>query len=152
MAAGTYDRLEFEIHKPEDDGDADDAAFLAAHPDFRRISIRVTGTYNGTPFAYTTDLSEEQERALVPPLSLSTATRHGPDALRGRRYLVPHVRRHPARPGIGQRGRARTRASSRTTSRTRSTPSRTTIATVTTMATAATMTTARPTVAPATTE
>jgi hypothetical protein len=74
VAAGTYDELEFEIHKPEDDGDADDAAFLAAHPDFRRISIRVTGTYNGTPFTYTTDLSEEQERALVPPLSLSTAT------------------------------------------------------------------------------
>jgi hypothetical protein len=74
VAAGTYDELEFEIHKPEDDGDADDAAFLAAHPDFRRISIRVTGSYNGTPFTYTTDLSEEQERALVPPLSLSTAT------------------------------------------------------------------------------
>jgi len=74
VAAGTYDELEFEIHKPEDDGDADDAAFLAAHPDFRRISIRVTGTYNGTPFTYTTDLSEEQERALVPPLSLSAAT------------------------------------------------------------------------------
>ena len=73
VAAGTYDKLEFEIHTPEDDGDADDAAFLAAHPDFRRISIRVTGTYNGTPFTYTTDLGEEQERALVPPLSLSTA-------------------------------------------------------------------------------
>jgi hypothetical protein len=73
VAAGTYDKLEFEIHKPEDDGDADDAAFLAAHPDFRRTSIRVTGTYNGAPFTYTTDLGEEQERALVPPLSLSTA-------------------------------------------------------------------------------
>jgi len=70
---GTYGELEFEIHKPEDDGDANDAAFLAAHPDFRRISIRVTGTYNGTPFTYTTDLGEEQERALVPPLSISTA-------------------------------------------------------------------------------
>jgi hypothetical protein len=73
VAAGTYDELEFEIHKPEDDGDANDAAFLAAHPDFRRISIRVTGTYNGMPFTYTTDLGEEQERALVPPLTLATS-------------------------------------------------------------------------------
>lgn len=74
VASGTYDELEFEIHKPEDDGDGDDAAFLAAHPDFRDVSIRVTGSYNGTPFTYTTDLSEEQEQALVPPLSLATAT------------------------------------------------------------------------------
>jgi hypothetical protein len=74
VASGTYDELEFEIHKPEDDGDANDAAFLAAHPDFRGVSIRVTGSYNGTPFTYTTDLGEEQEQALVPPLSLATAT------------------------------------------------------------------------------
>jgi hypothetical protein len=74
IAAGTYDKLEFEIHKPEDDGDANDAAFLAAHPDFRDVSIRVSGTYNGTPFTYVTDLGEEQEQALVPPLSIATAT------------------------------------------------------------------------------
>jgi hypothetical protein len=74
VASGTYDELEFEIHKPEDDGDANDAAFLAAHPDFRGVSIRVTGSYNGTPFTYTTDLGEEQEQALAPPLSLATAT------------------------------------------------------------------------------
>jgi len=74
VASGTYDELEFEIHKPEDDGDANDAAFLAAHPDFRGVSIRVTGSYNGTPFTYTTDLGAEQEQALVPPLSLATAT------------------------------------------------------------------------------
>ena len=74
VAAGSYDKLEFEIHKPEDDGDANDAAFLAAHPDFRDVSIRVSGTYNGTPFTYVTDLGEEQEQALVPPLSVATAT------------------------------------------------------------------------------
>jgi hypothetical protein len=74
IAAGTYDKLEFEIHKPEDDGDANDAAFLAAHPDFRDVSIRVSGTWNGTPFTYVTDLGEEQEQALVPPLSIATAT------------------------------------------------------------------------------
>ena len=65
---GHYDELEFEIHKPEDDGDAADAAFLVAHPDFAGVSIRVTGTFNGTPFTYETDLDVEQEHDLVPAL------------------------------------------------------------------------------------
>ena len=65
---GHYDELEFEIHKPEDDGDAADAAFLAAHPDFDGVSIRVTGTFNGASFTYETDLDVEQEHDLVPAL------------------------------------------------------------------------------------
>ncbi|HSE27838.1 MAG TPA: hypothetical protein VLA95_06375 [Gemmatimonadales bacterium] len=65
---GHYDELEFVIHKPEDDGDAADVAFLAAHPDFAGVSIRVTGTFNGTPFTYETDLDVEQEHDLVPAL------------------------------------------------------------------------------------
>lgn len=78
VAAGTYDELEFEIHKPEDgdgddDDDAADRAFLAQHPDFDGVSIRVTGSYNGTPFTYTTDLSVEQETDLVPPLTVATS-------------------------------------------------------------------------------
>jgi hypothetical protein len=74
IAAGTYDELEFEIHKPEDDGDPNDDAFLAAHPDFRDVSIRVSGSYNGTPFTYVTDLGAEQEQELVPPLAIEAAT------------------------------------------------------------------------------
>lgn len=65
---GHYDELELVIHKPEDGGDAADQAFLAAHPDFAGVSIRVTGTFNGTPFTYETDLDVEQEHDLVPPL------------------------------------------------------------------------------------
>lgn len=67
VPADTYDEVEFEIHKPEDDT-AEDLAFLQANPDFRRVSIRVEGTFDGAPFVYTTDLNEEQEHALVPPL------------------------------------------------------------------------------------
>src|SRR2546422_10392110 len=37
---GTYNALEFEIHKPSS---SEDAAFIAAHPDFATISIKVTG-------------------------------------------------------------------------------------------------------------
>jgi hypothetical protein len=68
---GTYRELEFEVHKPEDD--AEDAAFLAQHPDFRRVSIRVEGTWNGTPFVFLSDLGVEQELDLVPPLRIEAA-------------------------------------------------------------------------------
>lgn len=64
VTPGSYDELEFKIHKPEDD----DAAFVAANPDFADASIRVTGTWNGAPFVFETNLSEEQEIDLVPPL------------------------------------------------------------------------------------
>jgi hypothetical protein len=71
-APGTYDEVDFEVHKPENGGA--DSAFLAQHPDFAGVSIRVEGTYNGQPFTYETDLDVEQENALVPPLVISDTT------------------------------------------------------------------------------
>ncbi len=72
VPAGTYDQVEFEIHKPEDSADA---AFIAAHPDFDGVSIRVMGRYSqagtSTSFVYTTDLSEEQEIQLDPLLDVA---------------------------------------------------------------------------------
>ncbi|MFN0181108.1 MAG: hypothetical protein ACKVZ0_20055 [Gemmatimonadales bacterium] len=66
---GTYRRLEFKIHKPEDDGDdAEDTQFLRDHPDLDRISTRVTGTYDGRTFVYISDLNAKQRTDLVPPL------------------------------------------------------------------------------------
>jgi hypothetical protein len=65
---GTYDEFEFEVHKPSDD--SEDAAFLVANPAFNGVSIRVTGTWNGVPFTYLTDVSAEQEMDLVPPLGV----------------------------------------------------------------------------------
>ena len=67
VPADTYDEIEFEIHKPEDDT-AEDLEFIRNHPDFDRVSIRVEGTFDGEPFVYVTDLNEDQEYALVPPL------------------------------------------------------------------------------------
>jgi hypothetical protein len=61
---GTYDEIEFEIHKVEDS----DLDFLAANPEFTGISIRVTGTYNGEIFEYTSKIDEEQEIELTSPL------------------------------------------------------------------------------------
>jgi len=63
---GTYREVEFEIHKPEDD--PGDDAFLAAHPDFVKVSIRARGRFDGVEFTYQSDLSAEQEYDLVPPL------------------------------------------------------------------------------------
>ena len=64
---GTYDELEFDIHKVSGDDPADEA-FATANPDLVDVSIRVQGTYNGVAFTYVTDLNEEQEYDLVPPL------------------------------------------------------------------------------------
>jgi hypothetical protein len=68
---GVYDEIDFEIHKPEEDGDDD--AFLAQYPDFNGVSIRVQGTFNGEPFTYESDLNVEQENQLVPPLVIGDA-------------------------------------------------------------------------------
>lgn len=74
VPAGLYDEVEFEIHKPDD---SRDAAFIAAHPAFADVSIRVTGTFSQagtrTDFVYTTDLNKEQEVELNPPLDVTDA-------------------------------------------------------------------------------
>jgi hypothetical protein len=66
---GTFDQVRFKIHKPEDDsGDPKDIAFLADHPDYNQVSIRVVGTFNGTPFVYTSDLNAKQTLVFTTPL------------------------------------------------------------------------------------
>lgn len=73
VPTGSYNEIEFDVHKP-DDGDPQDQAFIAANPDFADISIRVRGTFNGQTFEYTTDLNVEQELPLVPALSVTQGT------------------------------------------------------------------------------
>src|SRR3989442_15537077 len=69
---GMYDRLEFEVHKPEA---PEDATFIAANPLFDGVSIRVTGTFSqgGTrsDFTFTSDLNAKQEAELPTPLTVS---------------------------------------------------------------------------------
>lgn len=71
---GMYDEVEFDIHQPVSPGDD---AFIAANPLFDGVSIRVTGFYRAagaserTAFTYTTDLSQEQEIELSPPLDVT---------------------------------------------------------------------------------
>jgi hypothetical protein len=71
--AGTYSRIDFEVHKVSS-GDPEDAAFLQAHPTFADLSIRAQGTYNGTPFTFETDLDVDQELSLSPPMVVDEST------------------------------------------------------------------------------
>lgn len=69
---GTFGEVEFEIHKPSDD-DGSDAAFLQAHPEMAGASVKVTGSFNGTPFSFSSDLDAEEEIELSPPLVATEA-------------------------------------------------------------------------------
>ena len=69
VPVGSYKELELQIHKPRG---SKDQAFLALHPDFDGVSIRVTGTFNGAPFTFTTDLTAEEEVELSPPIVVTT--------------------------------------------------------------------------------
>ena len=64
IPAGTYNQVKFEIHEVT----GADGAFLTANPTMSGKSITVAGTYNGSPFTFETNLSQEQVFALVPNL------------------------------------------------------------------------------------
>ena len=68
VPVGTYDRLSFQIHKPSNANE--DADLVEQFPELANTSIRVTGTYNGTPFTYATDLTEVEDVALTQPLEV----------------------------------------------------------------------------------
>ncbi len=71
---GSYDELKVHLHKPNPGNDPKDVAFLAAHPEFAGISIRATGTFNGTPFTFESDLNAVQKIDLVPPITVTDST------------------------------------------------------------------------------
>lgn len=75
--AGQYDKLEFEIHKTDSTSSAE-AAFLAANPDFKDISIRATGTFSHagsrSDFVFTSGLDASEEMAFNPPLTVVDGT------------------------------------------------------------------------------
>ncbi len=70
---GSYDEIEFEIHKVSSD-DPEDADSRSQNLDMVDNSIRVQGTFNGAPFTYETDLNVKQELNLSPPLVIDNAT------------------------------------------------------------------------------
>ena len=71
LPAGSYQQYEAKIDAVMNETEGDPAAssaFLAANPQFRGVSIRVEGTFNGQPFVYTSAAEGELELTFNPPL------------------------------------------------------------------------------------
>lgn len=74
---GTYSRLQAELAALDGKGDA--SAFIAAHPDFRGISVRVSGIYTDAsgvdhPFTYTSAVDAEIEIDFPKPITIGATT------------------------------------------------------------------------------
>jgi hypothetical protein len=69
VPTGSYSHVKFQIHKPSNANE--DAAFLLEHPDLDNVSIRVIGSYNATPFTYTSDLTEVEDVTLTQPVEVA---------------------------------------------------------------------------------
>jgi len=67
VAAGTYTSLEARL-EPANANTAAGSAFLAAHADLAGASVRVTGTFDGTPFTYTGAPQSHLESSFDPPV------------------------------------------------------------------------------------
>lgn len=75
LAPGSYKKLEAKL-EPASGKTELGAAFLTAHPDFAGVSIRVEGTYNGAPFAFTSSMKAVLHMRFKPPLVIDATTRN----------------------------------------------------------------------------
>lgn len=66
---GTYSSVRLSIHKVSS-SDSADLAFRQANPDFRGISIRLQGTYNGMPFTFVHDVNAKLDVPLTTPITI----------------------------------------------------------------------------------
>ncbi|MEO8909770.1 MAG: hypothetical protein ABI408_06030 [Gemmatimonadaceae bacterium] len=70
LSAGTYSKLEAKL-EPARDGAT---AFNAANPTFAGKSVRVEGTFKGTPFVFTSAVRAGIEMGFDPPLVIDAVT------------------------------------------------------------------------------
>jgi hypothetical protein len=97
VPAGTYRELEFKIENANDDS-GPEAAFLRAHPEFRGVSVRVDGTFNGQPFTFRSAVEAEIETELNAPFVVSAANPLNLTISIDVAFMVQGHRRHRARP------------------------------------------------------
>jgi len=71
VPAGTYSSIRLWLHKVTS-SDSADVAFRQANPDFRDISLRLEGTFNGTPFTFVNDVNAKLTVPLAEPLVVGT--------------------------------------------------------------------------------
>lgn len=65
---GSYDKVSFRIHKPEDDEDPGDSDFKEGNSGSERFSVVVKGTYDGSAFTFKSRKSTKQRVDIDPPL------------------------------------------------------------------------------------
>jgi len=70
VGEGTYSAVRLTLHKVTSNDPAD-RAFRQANPDFRDISVRLEGTYNGTPFIFVSDINRKIDVPLSEPLDVT---------------------------------------------------------------------------------
>jgi hypothetical protein len=70
VPVGGYTALKFQLHRPTNANE--DADFVAEHPEYDDISIRVVGSYNGTPFTFASDLTEVETLHFADPVEVET--------------------------------------------------------------------------------
>jgi len=64
---GTYDRIRFDLHKPEDDEIPSDPVFRVGSSGDQRFSVVITGVYHDAPFTFTSRESARQQLLLDAP-------------------------------------------------------------------------------------
>jgi hypothetical protein len=74
VPAGTYSQLEFEVEDVRTSVNASqaDKDFLAAHPEFRDVTVKVVGTYKGAAFTFLSRARAEVEFEFNPALVVKT--------------------------------------------------------------------------------
>ncbi len=74
VPAGSYSQLEFEVEDVSTSVNASqaDKAFLAAHPEFRDVTVRVVGTYKGAAFTFLSRARAGVEFEFNPALVVKT--------------------------------------------------------------------------------
>ena len=71
VPAGTYSSIRLWLYKVTS-SDSADVAFRQANPAFRDISLRLEGTFNGTPFVFVNDVNAKLTVPLTTPLVIGT--------------------------------------------------------------------------------
>lgn len=72
LTPGTYEELEAKLEPAGEEA----SAFNAAHPNLIGKSVRVEGTYKGTPFVFTSSLRTSLEMEFNPPLVIDETTKN----------------------------------------------------------------------------
>ena len=70
VGEGVYSAVRLTLHKVTSNND-EDRAFRQANPDFRDISVRLEGLYNGTPFIFVSDMNRKIDVPLEEPLDVT---------------------------------------------------------------------------------